>query len=120
MCWPTVPSLSAMKKPEQETANEGCVCPDIKRGREEDMGDSGSESQKPQDQSDTLLEEHQEGSARKLPGHSEKIQMIQHCPTPCRNTCHINQGRRARETVELRGEVSEGGSVVADRPGIAF
>lgn len=121
MCWPTVPSLAAMKKPEQETANEGCICPDIKGGREEDMGDSGSGSQKPQ------------GPARHTPGRTpggeckgttrtlcEKTQMIQHCPTPCRNKCHINQGRWARETVELRGEESEGGSVLADRPGIAF
>lgn len=38
-----------MKKPEQETAGEGCVCSDMKGGIvEEEMQDSSSGSQKPQ------------------------------------------------------------------------
>lgn len=68
-----------MKKPEQETAGEGCVCSDMKGGRvEEEMQDSGSGSQEPQVSARDIpggkLGRERMGTTREL---CKKIRMIQ-------------------------------------------
>lgn len=93
-----------MKKQEQETAGDGCVCPDIKGSRAEETRETAAQSPRSaRSRPKALLEGNQEGSAWALPESSatrhECFSGAQHP----QNKCHINHGGRACETVELRG-----------------